>query len=296
MPEMMTSVATPGLQMPDGCLEACAERLFADLRGRCGFRRDELLMRKLNSAVARFTPDEAVDWVEHMVTRPDHDPEWLALVEGVTVHETFFFRDPAQLDMLSLHGLPELIEERARAGDRRLAIWSAGCASGEEAYTLAILVLRAFLQAGCEPKAWAVDILGTDISTQMIMKARDGVYGGPGLDSFRQMPAENMVYFMDVEGAQPYRKSVHPELTALVRFHQHNLMGERPPGDAFDIVLCRNVMMYFEDEGQVHTQELLTRSLAQGGLLLLGVTDRIADAGRYERCQADNAVIYRKLD
>ena len=288
-------MATPDLQMPDGRLAECAERLFADLRERCGFRRDELLMRKLNSAVGRFSPGEAVDWVDRMVSRSDHDPEWLALVEGVTVHETFFFRDPAQLELLSAHGLPALIEERARRGDRHLSVWSAGCASGEEAYTLAILVLRTFMKAGIDPQTWAIDILGTDISTQMIMKARDGVYGGPGLDSFRQMPAENMVHFMDVADAQPYRKRVRPELMTLVRFHQHNLMGDRPPGDAFDIVLCRNVMMYFEDEGQTHTQELLARSLAHGGLLLLGVTDRIADAARYERCQADNAVIYRKL-
>jgi chemotaxis protein methyltransferase CheR len=271
----------------------CADRLFADLSKRCGFRRDELLMRKLVAVVSRFSTGEAAEWVDRVTALPGDDIEWLALVEGVTVHETYFFRDPAQLNLLRRE-LTGLVKKRAEAGRRRISVWSAGCASGEEAYSVAILVLDALAEQGEAAASWSIDILGTDISRHMVTSARDGVYGAPGLDSFRQMPAEHLVYFVNDLAISPRSKRVSPALKSLVRFQQHNLMDDHAPGIDFDVVLCRNVMIYFEDDPQAHTQDLLTEALATRGYLLLGVTDRIADPASYERCQLNNSVIYRK--
>jgi len=271
-----------------------AERLFTALSRRCGFRRDKLLMRKLTAVVSRFAPEEADEWVDRITALPGDDIEWLALVEGVTVHETYFFRDPAQLGFLRREPLLELLRERAQRGQRRISIWSAGCASGEEPYTVGILVLDALAELGEHRQSWSIDILGTDISRQMINIARDGIYGAPGLDSFRQMPPEHMAYFLSDLAISPRSKRVSPVLKSLVRFQQHNLMDDQAPGSEFDVVLCRNVMIYFEDDPQMHTQDLLRDSLVGGGYLLLGVTDRIADADSFERCQFNNAVIYRK--
>ncbi len=91
----------------DERFEICAERLFADLSRRCGFRRDELLMRKLMASVSRFSAAEAIDWVERITALPGDDIEWLALVEGVTVHETYFFREPAHYKLISKRLIPE---------------------------------------------------------------------------------------------------------------------------------------------------------------------------------------------
>ncbi len=278
----------------DERFEICAERLFADLSRRCGFRRDELLMRKLMASVSRFSAAEAIDWVDRITALPGDDIEWLALVEGVTVHETYFFRDPSQLNLLRFELLPKLIKQRVQERKRRIAIWSAGCASGEEAYSLAILVLDALSEQGEAAASWSVDILGTDISRHMVACARDGIYGAPGLDSFRQMPDEHLIYFVNDLSISPRSKRVSPALKSLTRFEQHNLMDDHAPDVGFDVVLCRNVMIYFEDDPQAHTQDLLTQSLVEGGYLLLGVTDRIADPKSFDRCQSDNSVIYQK--
>jgi chemotaxis protein methyltransferase CheR len=277
----------------DGRHADCAERLFASLSRRCGFRRDELLMRKLMAVVSRFSTAEAADWVDRVTALPGDDIEWLALVEGVTVHETYFFRDPAQLNLLRSE-MAGLIKARAKAGRRRISVWSAGCASGEEAYSVAILLLDALAEQGETTASWSIDILGTDISRHMVTSARDGIYGAPGLDSFRQMPDEHMVYFVNDLAISPRSKRISPLVKSLTRFQQHNLMDDHAPGVGFDIVLCRNVMIYFEDDSQAHTQDLLTEALAPGGYLVLGVTDRIADPKSYERCQQNNTVIYRK--
>jgi chemotaxis protein methyltransferase CheR len=278
----------------DDRYRACAERLFAGLSRRCGFRRDQLLMRKLMAVVSRFAPDEAVEWVARITALPGDDFEWLALVEGVTVHETYFFRDPAQLNLLRRELLPGLLRDRAGNGKRRISVWSAGCASGEEPYSVAILVLDTLAELGESPRDWSIDVLGTDISRQMVNVARDGVYGAPGLDSFRQMPPEHLTYFVSDLTIGPRSKRVSPVLKSLVRFQQHNLMDDHAPGGDFDVVFCRNVMIYFEDDPQAHTQDLLRDALATGGYLLLGVTDRIADPVSFERCQFSNTVIYRK--
>ena len=250
-------------------------------------------MQKLMAVVTRFSAAEAVDWIDRVTALPGDDIEWLALVEGVTVHETYFFRDPAQLGLLRSE-MTGLIKERVEAGRRRISVWSAGCASGEEPYSIAILVLDALAEQGEAAASWSIDILGTDISRHMVTSARDGVYGAPGLDSFRQMPAEHLVYFVNDLAISPRSKRVRPALKTLVRFQQHNLMDEQAPSLDFDIVLCRNVMIYFDDDSQAHTQDLLTEALATDGYLLLGVTDRIADPASFERCQSKNSVIYRK--
>jgi chemotaxis protein methyltransferase CheR len=250
-------------------------------------------MRKLMAVVSRFSTAEAADWVDRVTALPGDDIEWLALVEGVTVHETYFFRDPAQLNLLRSE-LAGMIKMRAKAGRRRISVWSAGCASGEEAYSVAILLLDALAEQGEAAASWSIDILGTDISRHMVTSARDGIYGAPGLDSFRQMPDEHMIYFVNDLAISPRSKRISPLVRSLTRFQQHNLMDDHAPGVDFDIVLCRNVMIYFENDPQAHTQGLLTKALATNGYLVLGVTDRIADPKSYERCQQNNSVIYRK--
>lgn len=269
-------------------------RLLEDLRQKCGLKRDELLARKI-AGVLRQRPDaEREAWVDDLIARDHNDAAWLAFVEAVTVHETYFFRDPGQLAVLSQDILPSLLAAKAAAGRRSLRVWSAGCASGEEAYTVAMLALDAISERGENLTDWSICVVGSDISRAIVAQAAEGIYGGPGLNAFRRMPARHGVHFVDCGSDHPGRLRISPRLSALVHFRQHNLMETEPPHTGFDIALCRNVFIYFDDAAQKRAVATLHRSLVAGGFLLLGVTDRLAPGSGFVRQASGTAVIYRR--
>ncbi len=270
-------------------------RLLDGLRDKCGLKRDDLLERKVLGALRQQPPATCNFWIDDLVARAPDDPAWLAFVESVTVHETYFFRDPTQLGALVDRLLPDLLAERARHG-RRLKVWSAGCASGEEAYTVAMLLSEALAAMDENPANWDIVILGSDISRAVVARAQEGVYGGPGLNAFRRMPPRFMRHFTALEDGHSGRKRIDPALARLVRFRQHNLMDATPPDDGFDIVLCRNVFIYFDDPAQHRAVANLRRALAPGGHLLLGVTDRLAADSGFERLSHGMAMFYRRRE
>lgn len=270
--------------------EAGLHRLLDGLRTKCGLKRDDLLERKIAGVLRQRPEAERERWACDLAGRLPGDPDWLAFVEAVTVHETYFFRDPGQLDVLAGAILPALLAERIAARQRRLRVWSAGCASGEEAYTVAMLALDALERLGERPDGWRIDILGSDISRAVVAQAREGIYGGPGLNAFRRMPERFACHF-EAHGS---RMRLTGGIAALARFRQHNLMDGTPPEHGFDIVLCRNVFIYFDDEAQRRAVTTLRGALRDGGHLLLGVTDRLAPDSGFERLDSGTAVIYRK--
>ncbi|MGY8994973.1 MAG: CheR family methyltransferase [Alphaproteobacteria bacterium] len=277
----------------DTCdLGAAADRLLAALRHRYGLKHDDLLERKALGVLRQRRAEGLDEWLDDLLSRPVDDPAWLGVVDAVTIHETYFFRDPGQLHVLRQTLLPSLIAERIAAGNRRLCLWSAGCASGEEAYSLAVLVLQALEEAGESHVIWSIEILGTDISPAMIDIARRAIYGGPGLDAFRQLPEGHDGYFCDLAD-RPSRRSVVPAVQELPRFQQHNLMDPEPPVTNADIVLCRNVFIYFDDASQRQAVSVLASAMGEGGYLLLGVTDRLYGDSGFSREATGTAVIYR---
>ncbi len=269
-------------------------RLLEDLRAKSGLKRDELLVRKITGVLRQRPADERAAWVDGLVARPHNDPGWLAFVEAVTVHETYFFRDPGQLAVLGQDILPAVLAAKAAAGRRTLCVWSAGCASGEEAYTVAMMVVDAIAERGESLAAWSVSILGSDISRAIVAQAQEGIYGGPGLNAFRRMPARHNVHFTDCGADLPGRRRISQRLRELVQFEQHNLMEPEPPRTGFDIALCRNVFIYFDDSSQRRAVATLYRGLAAGGFLLLGVTDRLPPGSGFVRQASGTAVIYRR--
>jgi chemotaxis protein methyltransferase CheR len=271
-------------------------RLMEDLRAKSGLKRDDLLARKIAGVLRQRAPGERAAWVDDLIARPSSDPAWLAFVEAVTVHETYFFRDPGQLAALAERYLPDMLAAKAAAGDRSLRVWSAGCASGEEAYTAAILLREAIAARGEAPEDWSIAVTGGDISRAILAQAAEGVYGGPGLNAFRRMPARHAVHFVDCGADQPGRRQVVPRLAALVRFRQHNLMDPEPPETGFDIVMCRNVFIYFDEAAQQRAVATLRKGLAEGGYLLLGVTDRLPPGSGFVREASGTAVIYRRAE
>ena len=207
------------------------------------------------------------------------------LYDAVTVQETSFFRDPKQLEHFEHAVLPELLH--ARAGDRRLRVWSAACSTGEEAYTLAMIVRRAL---GERLAAWDVEILGTDLSDAALDVARAGVYTPYALRSLG--PEDRAAAFTEVA---PNRFRIAPEIAGLVRFDHQNLAdaaGIAARG-VWDVVFCRNVLIYFDGPARDAAVASLRDALAPGGALLVGHSEQRSDEPGLVRYGPAHAFAYR---
>lgn len=281
-----------------------ARRLLDDVRRKAGIRHDRPLERKLTRILSSIPLGELESWVALIEQAPPDSPDWLSLIENLTIHETYFFRDKPHHEYLRRTVLPALI--RARGGTRRLRLWSAGCATGEEAYGLAILALEALADLGEARRTdngfvtgWGVEVLGTDLSRIAVVQARNGCYGGEGLGSFRDLPQEYGCWFVPLEGepqgadAAGYRR-VRGDAHGIVRFARHNLMAAEPPDRGFDLVTCRNVMIYFDDDSRQAAQAQLLEALAPDGWIALGTTDRLLDESGFVKERGDRALAYRR--
>jgi chemotaxis protein methyltransferase CheR len=192
-----------------------------------------------------------------------------ALVAGLNLGETYFFRDAAQVQALEQRILPELIRRRWR--QRRLRVWSAGCSGGEEAYTLALLLHR----LTCGLPGWTVSVLGSDINGCSLRRAGRGVYRPWSL---RGVPPSVRAAYL-----RPHAEGVEvaPHIRAMVRFEWLNLAGDGYPSAqtdtvAMDLIVCRNVLLYF---GAAEARAVLRRfsaALGEGGWLLLGQVEAAA--------------------
>ena len=241
------------------------------------------------------------EWLRRIRRPGSLHPELQLIIESLTTHETFFFRDPTQLNLLRTAMLPRLIEAARVSGRRRLRLWSAGCATGEEAYSLAVIARLALHEAGEGIMAqgrvrplpgWTVEVLGTDISGRALDVATAGVYGMGALSSFRDVPPELLTYFpLTADGAS---RRVHDELRDFVRFARFNLLDPQLPTAECDVVACRNVLIYLTGEAVRRAQDGLHRALRPGGCLLLGPTDSLADPLRYDSQWSGTAIIHSR--
>lgn len=198
--------------------------------------------------------------------------ELTTMIDALTTNKTSFFREAQHFDYLRQHILPRL-----KAEARSVRIWSAGCSSGEEPYTLSI-VLR---EAWPELDRRDVKILATDISTKILKRAREAVYDQETVATLP--PALVSKYFTCLPDPPARRYRVKEPVTALVKFAQLNLMGEWPMKGPFDMIFCRNVMIYFDKPTQ---QELVGRYwdlLAPGGHLFIGHSESLTSNSKQFR-------------
>lgn len=215
--------------------------------------------------------------------------ELQALIDEVTIPETHFFRNPPQIRALRKFVIPELIRHAEKT--KRLRIWSAGCSTGEEAYTLAILV-REVLPASTD---WDVKILATDISTRGLAAGREGRYGERAF--VMTEPADLNRWFV----ADPHGGSwqVRDEVKALVEFEHRNLVTDPPAfetGEA-DLILCRNVTIYFDRETTRELMKRLYSRLRDGGYLFLGHAETLWQiSDDFSLVSLGDAFVYRRLD
>jgi len=214
------------------------------------------IVRRLQRRIAATGTENLASYTDYVSAHPD---EYRKLVSSFLIKVTEFFRNPELFDYLRERVLPELIAAARRRGNE-VRLWSAGCATGEEAYSLAILVAEAL---GDELERFTVRIFVTDLDGDAIAFARHGVYPAATLASLS--PDLIARYFTRTEDAYEVKKRIR----ALTVFGQHDL-GQRAPFPRIDLCLCRNVLIYFTPELQKRALQLFAFSLRDGGYLALG--------------------------
>jgi chemotaxis protein methyltransferase CheR len=199
--------------------------------------------------------------------------ELVGLINAITTNVTAFFRENHHFDALASYMLPEALQRNRHS--RRVRIWSAGCSSGEEAYSIA-MVAREALPSG---QKWDLKILATDIDSDMVATAQRGVY-----------PLERLAAVSETRLRRHFRKGVRehagtakvaPEVAQLVTFRTLNLMHAWPMRGPFDIVFCRNVMIYFDQATRERLVERFADMIVPDGYLCLGHSESIHGAGSY---------------
>jgi len=286
--------------------EGLINQLCDHLNSRFGISPNQQMASKLNRIFIDMELVEIHRRVIELTSLSTNHPSWLELVAKLTVHETYFFRDEPQLGMLRDNLLPTLIDQAAGKASPLLRILSAGCSSGEEVYSIAMLVLDAMLEAGYAygnelsgvslMPGWQLEILGVDVSADALQLARNACYTKEGLGSFRNMSLQWQRWFDDIdstsnESSQIYRRP-KDFIRRITRFEQHNLLQTGIRFGLFDLVLCRNTMIYFNDKNKRIAQNHLFDVLNASGIVLLGATDPLLCPDRCERYRSRGVAYY----
>jgi chemotaxis protein methyltransferase CheR len=205
-------------------------------------------------------------------------------VEALATNETYFYREPHQLRAFSEEILPALARENGH--ERRLRVWSAGCSTGEEVYTIAILLARSGLFHG-----WDLDVFGSDIARRVLAVARGGAYGP---HAFRTPEAEAIRPWFRSEGGKWH---VRDDIRRLASFGHANLLDDRMMSlvGGVDVVFCRNVMIYFDLAARKRVVRTFREKLRGGGYLLLGHSETLLHVTTdFELVHLRNDLVYRK--
>ena len=242
------------------------------------------LARKLEARLRILDLRSARDYLRYLRFDPSGS-ELEELIELIVIGETYFFRDYPQLQFLAEEVLPVIAAEKQEG--KKLEVLSAGCATGEEPYTLAIL-LREILD---DAAAWSLRIDGVDINRKALGKAREGVYTPHAL---RETPyAYRDRYFTRQDEAY----ILDPEVRKMVSFTRVNLFDpiEMPGLFSYDIVLCKNVLIYFDQHSAEQVLEHLYSVMKPGAFIFLGAAESVARrTGLFEMVRLGNSFAYRK--
>jgi chemotaxis protein methyltransferase CheR len=250
------------------------------------------LHRALNEAASELGFEDAAACAEGLLSAPPSTAQMRTLATHLTIGETYFFRERPSFNALATQVLPVLIH-RKRNTDRRLRVWSAACSTGEEAYSLAIL-LQQLLP---DWRDWNLKILATDINTRFLRKAQLGVYGDW---SFRESPTDFRDRYFTPAGDKKYR--VRPEVRELVSFAELNLAQDHFPAvsndtNAMDLILCRNLLIYFTPG---HARRLiagLRDSLVADGWLIVSPSEcSQALFSGFTPVNFPGSILYRKTE
>ena len=209
------------------------------------------------------------DYWDHLTAHPSRDGELRQLLNEITIGETCLFRSPPQLDALRKIILPEIVGEKTKQITKRLRIWSAGCSTGEEAYTLAMNMLE---ESMVLLKGWTVEIVATDLNDRSVETAKAGIYGDYAVrstpDYFKRK------YFLQVDEK---KLQVQPEVKKLVTFSRLNLQDDSRMlfMKGMDLIFCCNVLIYFDGPSKSKVINHFFSNLNFGGYFFLGTSESL---------------------
>ncbi|QAB14942.1 CheR family methyltransferase [Hydrogenovibrio thermophilus] len=211
------------------------------------------------------------------------EAEFVHLINAITTNLTFFFRENHHFEYLANQVIPMLLEKNK--GSKKIRIWSAGCSTGEEPYSIAIVLKEAV------PPGWDARVLATDLDTNVVQTGQTGVYK---MDRLKGVSDERKKrWFLKGSGSREGYVRVKPELQQIIDFGQINLMNEWPIRDAIDVIFCRNVVIYFDKETQARLFDRYANLLPDNGHLFIGHSESLYKV--CDRFELLGQTIYRKI-
>ncbi len=202
-------------------------------------------------------------YCEYLQTQPEQ--EFTEFINAVTTNLTSFFREGHHFEFLGKTVLPELL--RLKSAQRQIKVWSAGCSTGEEPYSLAMTLLELI------PDGWEVKILATDLDTQVLSTAAEGVYPLDRIGALSEQRLQR--WFQKGVGVQSSYVRAKAQLRQAIHFRQLNLMQEWPLKGPFDFIFCRNVLIYFDRATKVRLANRYAGLLREGGYLFIGHSESL---------------------
>ncbi|MFC3095102.1 protein-glutamate O-methyltransferase CheR [Alteromonas sediminis] len=229
-----------------------------------------LVKSRLTSLLFETGMDDINDLIDKVLSGRDRQLTQMA-IDALTTNETLWFRDNYPFDLLKSTLFASMTQKKSS-----LTMWSAACSSGQEPYSIA-MTYKEYLQSH-PSKSFRLSIVATDLSSKMIARCKLGEYDELSLSRGGLTPERRKRFFTETgEGTL----KVVDDLSRLIQFKQHNLLDGRMPGQTFDMIFCRNVLIYFSPEVKAKLLQLFAASLSPGGILFLGASESITGASEY---------------
>ncbi len=245
-----------------------------------------VLESRLSRRLEELDMTDFDQYLMYLTIGPYQTNEFQEMFDRITINETSFFRNAPQLDIFERRVLPQLLE--ARKASKTLRLWSCACSSGEEPYTLAMQVHRTL---GIRLADWRIEILGTDISEKVLLQAQQGVYGSYPLQNVEPLVLTR--YFKKT----PTGHEVDPTIRSMVTFEKMNMkdtIAAKRYG-TWDVIFCRNVMIYFDQQMRQRCIELFHQQLADDGTLFIGHSETIRNPDRFTARSEPESFAYRPV-
>lgn len=267
-------------------------RLLRDIiYARCGIWFAETKKYLLETRLLRRLEERNLktfeDYYYFITYDAEREKEITGLINTIVTNETSFFRDTVQLEAFRKGVLPRIVEEKAKAGSRNLKIWSAACSTGEEPFTLAMIMLEENIFS----KGFSIDITGSDISENVLKSAQNAVYDKYSL---RNTPEPCVKKYFTSSGES---FSLSKKVSSLVKLRKVNLFdsGETRAIRSNDVIFCRNVLIYFDDASKKKVMGHLYDSLNKGGYLFVGFSETLHNITRLFRpVSIERSIVYQK--
>jgi chemotaxis protein methyltransferase CheR len=278
-------VSSNHYSLPDAIYRQITDLIYNASGIRFDLSAKYMIFRRLAPRLEHLHLDSFEKYYHYLLYHPNRESEMDVIFDSVATHETYFFREERQLQAFTDEILPQVIESRKEF--RTLRIWCAGCASGEEPYTVAILCKQTL-----QLKGWSIDIFASDISQNMVHDARRGIYGDNSFRSTRESVKQQ--YFEKLEDGH-YR--VHDDIRQMVTFMKLNLLDDKKVGifGQMDIIFCRNVIIYFDLEAKKKVIENFYQKLRKEGYLLLGHSETLLGLStKFKLRHLRNDMVYQK--